>query len=209
MPEVIERTIYTLAELEGKARDAALETLSGWAVDYDWWEDVIDCFVETTEDEDVITIARKTASTVGGRTITEPQVHFSGFWSQGDGASFAGTVDVAAYLKLTKQAGKKRSLYNWAVEQGASFRIVTSGRYSHEYTMTVDCDYNDLNYLPEGKALDQVEGLEDEILEWARDKARKLYKELEEEYEYRTHEDQLIENAEANDYRFYEDGEVV
>lgn len=212
MPETITRTYeaYTIDELDGTARDNAMQTLALWAVeDYEWWDSTIENFVETVETEGVIEIATRNGRTVGGRTYTDPCVFFSGFWSQGDGASFAGKVDVAAYLKLTKQAGKKRALYNWAIDQGCGIRIKTTGNYSHEYSMYVDCDYNDFHYTPDGKATEQAAGLEDEILEWARDKARQLYKDLEAEYEYLTSEEVLLENAQANGYRFDDRGKPL
>lgn len=209
MPETITRTYeaYKIDELEGSARDNAMQTLARWAVeDYEWWNSTIENFVETVETEGVIEIETRNGRTVAGRTYTDPCVFFSGFWAQGDGASFAGKVDVAAYLKLTKQAGKKRALYNWAVDQGCGFRIRTSGSYSHEYSMYVDCDYNDFHYTPDGKATEQAAGLEEEILGWARDKARQLYKDLEAEYEYLTSEEVLLENAHANGYLFDDRG---
>lgn len=212
MPETLTRTYeaYKIDELEGSARDNAMQTLARWAVeDYEWWESTIEYFVETVEAEGVITVDVRTSRKGGMTKFTEPCVFFSGFWSQGDGACFAGKVDVAAYLKLTKQAGKKRALYNWAVDQGCGIRIKTKGGYSHEYSMYVDCDYNDFHYTPDGKATEQAAGLEDEILEWARDKARKLYKDLEAEYEYLTSEEVLLENAHANGYLFDDRGKPL
>lgn len=119
-------------------------------------------------------------------------VHYSGFWSQGDGASFEGNyrfkagsvAAIKAHAPLDKelhaiaarlQAAQRKCFY------AATARITTSGHYSHEYTMQFDCEYDEFgdrerdHYHPDA---------ENEIRESMRSLARWLYRQLESAYEY-------------------------
>lgn len=82
---------------------------------------------------------------------------FSGFWSQGDGASFTAKH-----------------------ERGDIYRI---GRYYHENSMCIDSDDKDL-------------------LNDAKNIARRLYKDLEKTYDYMTSDEAVSETLVANDYEF-------
>jgi hypothetical protein len=78
MPRTIEKTVtlFTFDELEGHAKDRALETLRRFATGDSFWHEGI------TEGD-----AKECAKLAG---FDIDRVMFTGFWSQGDGACFEG-----------------------------------------------------------------------------------------------------------------------
>lgn len=87
MPRTITKTVYVFKELldpnkEGKVNQKAVERARSWlqeaATDFDWHSCVID-FWETALEQ------------IG---FENAEIAFSGFWSQGDGASFIANVDL-------------------------------------------------------------------------------------------------------------------
>lgn len=83
MPEIKEITVYTFDELEGRAKEKARQWLVDAALDSDWWECV---YADAKEDGDK-------------RGFEIEDIRFSGFWSQGDGASWTGSVNVARFVE--------------------------------------------------------------------------------------------------------------
>lgn len=77
-----EQTEFTYEELSPKAKEKALEW---WAStqDHDWW----DCTYEHAKED----------GKEKGFDIED--IRFSGFWSQGDGASWTGRVDLKQFLE--------------------------------------------------------------------------------------------------------------
>lgn len=187
------KTVYKLEELTGRGRENALQKLGEFATsDSFWYESVV---------EDAKTIA----ALMG---IEIKDVNFSGFWSQGDGASFTGSY---AWRSGSVQAVKEHAPQDETLHAIAAalqkvqapnfYRLTASiahrGHYSHEYCMAIDVD----GVL----VADAEETLKDTL----RDYARWIYRQLEKEYEYRTSEEALIEDANANEYEFTEDGQLA
>jgi hypothetical protein len=190
----IETTVYKYDELP---TDAAKERAREWwlrdGLNYDWYDSVY---------EDA-----KAIGAILGFTID--RISFSGFYSQGDGASFVGSYYYApgwrkrlkAYAPLdedvrtigeTLQAIQKRNRYGLRATIGAM------GQYSHEGTMKATVEDADGREVP---------GDDDAaILECARDFARWIYKQLEAEHEYLTGEESVSETLRANEYEFTADG---
>lgn len=100
MPKTITKIVYAFKELldlnkEGKVTPKAIERARSWlreaATDFDWHSCVLD-FWEHSLDQ------------IG---FENAEIAFSGFWSQGDGASFTATVDLeklVAFLGDTIEA---------------------------------------------------------------------------------------------------------
>lgn len=234
MPKKIEVTVYTFKELlelkNEKAIERAREKLREWATSHDWYE-------YTYEEW------KKILEAIG---FTSPEIQFSGFWSQGDGASFTSGVDVAKVLsfmttEFTPTEGvmgeTERDWLNYVCHElresyydiryaelnnpelldylGASVER-TSHHYSHSNTCSVEGDdriwsYCDNNELPEERRT-HLERLFGEFIK-DMEKLRKslselIYKALEADYEGRTSDEALIEDSEANEYEFEEDGSV-
>ena len=158
MPEVICTTVYQFPELS----DAAKEKARNWYRDFgpqdDWWDAVYEDFERVCE---ILGIRLKTTSVrlMGGGTRAKPCIWFSGFWSQGDGASFEGywshakgaAARIRDYAPTDAtlhgiadrlQAIQRRNFYQLAAE------VSHRGRYYHEYTMSVDVTRDSATWQP-------------------------------------------------------------
>ena len=99
MPRIVETTVFTIDELS----DATKENARIWYRDqglHDEWYDFIYEDFETICGILGITLATTPVRLYGGGTRDKPQIFWSGFSFQGDGASFAG------YYSHAKGAGR-------------------------------------------------------------------------------------------------------
>lgn len=180
-------------ELIEKYRDFNVEHI-------EWWDCVYDDFREDME---------KAGIHVG-------DMSFSGFWSQGDGASFTGYINDN---KLFFEQHKLTDSYPWLTKllsHDGGFVLTierTSHHYVHEYTVGVDLSYADNFYhvLPDDGVRAAVieqwnEHLEaeynticDAVTDIIRDYCRDLYRRLEEEYNYLTSDEAVWEAIVANE----------
>lgn len=206
---VITQTVYNFDELSDAAKEKAR----------DWYrmslEFSADCVID-----DAVTIAdlfgldlrmRRVITTDGGYRY-EPSVYYSGFSSQGDGASFSGRYkykrgglaavrshaprDTEVHLIVQRLTALQRKYFYClaaTVRQG--------GRYSHEMTMNIDVHHLDDRDVTE----DDAEALRDCL----RDYARWIYRQLENEYEYQMSNEVVGENLQIGGYEFDEDGNTV
>ena len=180
-----EYKIYEFKELSKEAQEAVIEKFNDINTDHEWYQFTYEDQMERLE-------------TMGYSDI---EINFSGFWSQGDGASFTAHVDLEKWLKAHKLSSKYRALYNRANEFSCNI-VRISSRYSHENT--VDTDLN--GYSESEKANTQADEVEKLILESTREEARAIYKMLETDYDYLTSREAIIDTIEANDWRFLADG---
>lgn len=196
MPRIREQTVYTIQELTGEARSRALQKLAEWNTSHDWWDYTVDD-------------AKRMGAILG---IQIDDVRFSGFSSQGDGASFVGSYRYAngSRKAIRREAPQDTELHRIAdkladIERRNFYRLtatVTERRgahYAHEYTVDVETD--------DGR--DDDTGDKGTLADTLRDFMRWVYKQLEQEYEYQTSEQACIESADANEYEFDESGCVV
>jgi hypothetical protein len=75
-----EKDTYTFEELPAESQKKAIEKNDDINVDYNWWEDSINLFCEDMWE-------------LYGVDVESKDVQFTGFYSQGDGASFTGEVE--------------------------------------------------------------------------------------------------------------------
>lgn len=184
-------------------RDELLEKHRNTNVEFDWWDAVYEQFTEQLK-EIGVQVAYCSKRTHNDRTYNEPQIFFSGFWSQGDGACFAG--EVCDWNKLLTAMGEDRFI-PFATEEGWNFGCTAGGRYCHSGTM----DFEGEMHLPEnpfdedqellqyeawkvGKLTDEdTDGLYERLKTKFKDLADDLYRRLEEEHDYQTSDEQVIE----------------
>ena len=140
----------------------------------------------------------------------KPCIWYSGFWSQGDGACFEGTWRYrAGCVKAVKDyAPQDTELHDIAkalrdasrkVFYTARARVVHSGRYCHECSVSIDIE----------SEKGDPESVENDIAEALRDFMCWIYRSLEKEWDYQNSDECVAENIEANDYDFDADGEIV
>lgn len=181
---LIQKTVaaYEFHELTGDGKAAVLSWYAGTLDSY-WFESVYD---------DYKTVA-------GFLGLRDVQPRFTGFWSQGDGASFTASYSYkpGGLSELIKYAPQDSELHAIgraivAIQRRAFYRIdgqvTTWGRYSHEYTMRFE---------------------NDDLLECFRRLARWLYAALESAYEYETSAENVAAACEANEWEFDARGVLI
>lgn len=200
MPQTIETIVYSFDELSDQAKENARDWLRGrdWYPYSDWHDSVIDW-------------AKEAGAIIG---IDVGQVYFSGFWSQGDGASFDGTYHYrkGAMAAIRKEYPNETRLHDIARELQAIQRrnfyalsagITQRGYYCHEHTIRVNVEDARDNY---GYCRD--ESAESDMTEAMRDFARWIYATLEREYDWLMSDEQIDECLITNEYQFTEDGKA-
>lgn len=185
--------VYEFDELSELAKETALDNLRDINVDYDGWSD-------TELDE-----AKERLQELG---FEDAKIYFSGFWSQGDGASFTCTINLEKWCKRNKKARLFKKALNAYSDGYAKIAITKSGHYEHEYTMQIDIE----NWTPDEKfdAVDeQLFAIGEWAIEEARKEARKIYDTLRNSYVYLTSDEAIKETIETNGYEFTEEGKLV
>jgi len=195
--------IYTFDELSDDAKEKAREWWRSGGLDYDWYAHIFSDFVTIFE--------------ILGFDVIESNIHFSGFWSQGDGASFTGsykynkgsTKKIRDYapqdnalheIADTLQALQKRNFYGlW----GNIERCSTS-HYVHENTISCSEAYRD-----SGNYQDATSDAQDTLTDCARDLCHRLYARLKKEYDWINSNKQVDESIKCNEYEFTVTGEIA
>jgi hypothetical protein len=192
--------VYQYDELN----DAAKEQARAWYTDHDHgFEFDYDCVYED---------AKRLAGLIG---IRIKDISFSGFWSQGDGASFIGSYswETGGVKALKAEAPNETELHRIAkdlqkIQAKRFYRIraeITRGHLSNHYSHanTVDIavfDRPDTDWETDNR------DMADDIAELLRDFMQWIYAALEREYDFQVSEEAVSENIRGNDYEFYEDG---
>jgi hypothetical protein len=211
MAEVIETTVYSLEELSDEAKEKARDWYRQGAFDDDWYWAVCSDF-EQICDILGISLATVPVRLFGGGTRRKPCMWFSGFASQGDGASFEGDYSYArgSACAIRGYAPKDKELHRiadalraiqWSNFFQLSARVTHRGRYYHEHSMEIGVERDSPFYQP------MTANAEDEISEALRDLARWLYGKLEDEHDYLTSDEVVDAAITANGYSFTENGE--
>jgi len=179
---------YSFGELAKDVQAKVIDDNRNFNTDDDYWfEWIVDDEKEALDKEG----------------YTDAEIFFSGFSSQGDGASFTCHVDLEKWLANSKLKTKYKSIID-----KADYEIEKGGNYEHEYTMGIDLTgYYDMDEKQEKLANE----LADIILEDAREHARAIYHRLENEYnEYyeQASDEAVIDALERNDDEFTADGKI-
>ena len=149
--------------------------------------------------------------------IEVKDMNFSGFWSQGDGASFTGhVVDNKAFLQAHDISEDDYPAIHRLLAYDGGFSIdITrnSSRYVHENTVSAEIVAADgfVHILPSDDFRDHIisqwdeelmleyDRLQKEVTGIIRDYCRQLYKSLEDEYDYLTSDEVVWEAIVANE----------
>lgn len=196
----IETQAFKFSELSEKAKEKAIEQ---YRASFDF----------SFHSEFAIDDAKTIAALFG---MDIEKVYYSGFWSQGDGASFFGDyrykagalAAVKAYAPEDKELhGIVKRLQDVQRKRfyGISCRILQRGNYHvHEYTMLVDEIFINGNrvYFDTGD-------IENEVIDCLRDYARWIYKNLKSDYEFQTSPEEIAEYFNQSETEFTVDGESI
>jgi len=191
---------------------------------HDWWDGTI---------EDAVTQGEERGFNISTNNSGRTSFYFSGFCSQGDGASWEGTIDVPKWVEWAKANGGAPFTdmqLLWMQEAwrndflGTELLVTARGSYSHSGTMRIDydleCGEEHVPEVQEGvfKGMDaetfviefrKLVGseIEEEVFRAAQAFADDYYKILEEEHDYLTSEECFIEQMQ--DIEYDEEGEEI
>ena len=196
--KTITANTYTFSELSDKAKDKARQYHHDAYMSDGFWH------------ECTIGDAKEVGKILG---FDIDKIYFSGFWSQGDGASWAGGYEYAkgAPAAVASYTGNDVELVRIAkglqdIQRRHFYKLVASvsrtGYYSHAHTMRADVEDRTDPYR-------DVSDAEEALLELFRDFADWIYKNLEKEYDYQTSDEAIAEAFDANGVTFDADGNIV
>lgn len=189
--------LYKFEELSDEVQNKLIEKNRDVLVQYgDWYHPVLDGFCEDMSE--------------AGHDIDVRDISFSGFCSQGDGASFTTKNGSISLRSLLKELGvKMKDLprgFGKEIKQGLmTIDIVRwDNRYSHQNTVSVD-----LNYDGEDEKISQAFfELEDKFESQLREYMIDLYNKLEKYYNELTTDEAVKEELIEIEDEYRETGEV-
>jgi len=204
--------VFLFGELSDEAKQVAIENARhSYIADSDYKYNVF---------EDAIAIAA-----LFGLDIDEDNILYSGFSSQGDGASYTGNYCyVAGALDKVKSYAPQDTNLHSIVEKleqlqekfnrELTVRITRSrnSNYVHAYTMDFDLDYPNMNesFYPED--MKRADAIDNEIEKPFIDFANWIYGQLQSAYEYEQSDehiaDMLDNSASFEDIEYTENGKV-
>lgn len=212
-----ETKLYTYAELSDSAKEKARDWYrNASAGDNFFAEHITDEFHETLKAFGFDPFETWRGNVKPGKRST---VAWSGFWNQGDGASFSGSwrasdfapdalladrpLPVPAkpgYVNGNEEVHRIAAELRACVDAGMTFASIEAKR---GFFMSMDshCMAEDTEdaCAPNGAC--------ERFIEAARDLATGFYRALEAEYEYQNSDECVAESIEANGYEFTEEGE--
>jgi hypothetical protein len=221
MSKTIEVEVFKYDELSDSAKQKAREWyLEG--MDYEWWEGVYEMAKEDGKEK--------------GFYIDK--IFFSGFCSQGDGASWTGQVDVRQWLEENCSDSIGLSAWCQLIQEGVVSKFVkvdaNNAHYCHESTMQFS-DIEDDGFMEDAFPLvlpsifqgmsianlfdiiatdtacpyKGVDEITQAITESGKDYARDIYQRLREEYEYLCSDEMMLDHFDCNDYHFTNEGALA
>ncbi len=224
LSESEEEGSYSFEELSPEAQENALEKYININIDYTGWEDGV---TERFKEE---------MSEIG---IDDIKISFSGFQSQGDGASF--TSEDIDTRKLFNAVGIRSNnalimeVYNEKTkEENKDFfdlldtlevigQLERNRIKPEEIGVTIErtdsryVHYNTVRakveILEEPDEWEEPRGfteeLESKVTEYIRELCKDLYRNLENKYDHLTSDESIKETLMDNDYRFNEEGKII
>ena len=199
MPEQIQITLFSFDELSEDAQQRVIEGLR------DRHEPYYDVIYED--------FALQLSEKYGGELDPE-EITWSGFWSQGDGASFICNFDSEVLLPILKEELNEEqvSLLEEINAEIDCASIRTGYQYAHENTVRgkVSIYYSDVYYDRMVEINEVHHIIEDKLTEIIREECRNLYKQLESFYDQEMEAERLIEEIKEcyPGYCFREDGTI-
>jgi len=179
----------TIKQLLKRDRTIAMEVIEKYRecnIYCDWFNPTIENFCEVMEKS--------------GFEIDPQDVSFRGFWSQGDGASFVGSINALDFLRTNRKLTQFPKVVR-AMREGKIEEIVAISRATHQYchentTYVEDFEtYDEITSMCEDELEELQDYLEEKRKEWSQD----LYKTLEDEYNSLTSNEAVIEFLTENE----------
>jgi len=187
--------LYSFDELQPEAQQRAVDKLGDINVDFNWYEDELDYWKEKLSEYG----------------FGYPEIYFSGFGSQGDGACFEfNGVDIDkiwSHYVRTGQIKHEESIKTYLREYHHFKSRTINSRYSHERTREVDCECYCRHEYPHLDA--ERQKFESWLEEFRLERCREIYRCLETEYFDLISPEAVIDTIKANEYEFTEEGLIA
>lgn len=201
--------LYTYTELSPEAQQKVIERRQQAAGEWFDGKDSVYEDAATIADLFGLDINTRTGRNGKGETTYSPNIYYSGFWSQGDGACFEGSYHYkkGSVKAIKDYAPQDETLHQIALDlqhaQTANFYRVTatikhSGHYYHSGCMSIDLENSENRY--------QEIKNEDDFIQAFRDFADWIYNQLEKAYDYETSEENARDYLENDDQEYTADG---
>ena len=199
MAEQVQITLFTFDELSEESQQRVIEPFrEAFEPDYDV---IYEDFIERMKEK-------------YGALLKTEEITWSGFWSQGDGASFICDFDTEALLPILKEELNEEQV-TLLEELDADIdcaSIRTGHQYSHENTVRgkVSIYYSDAYYDRMVQINEIHDILENKLTEIIREESRSLYRQLEDFYDQEMEDESLIEEIKQcyPGCNFREDGTI-
>ena len=141
----------------------------------------------------------------------DPSICFTGFSSQGDGASFTADIDIKlaaqkSELFTVREINLLYTLWNYGLIEAGIKRITY--RYYHENTTALEC-YDGQLQISWTHIKKVVNKLWKYLEKIRYNLSKEIFKDLETEYNYLTDETTILETLKINEYEFYENGSII
>lgn len=203
--ESVEVKTYTFSELPPEVQERLVEEEKSYIANNpsDWWSDpIIEGFHEEME----------------AAGLSDVEVEWSGFWSQGDGASFKAKVRGYEDTKKFVRETLGLTVLDEVLENIYISINRISTRYSHANTMEgsveIDGDEEVEKDMGTGMIITidvtaSLETIQDAVTDWARARANKLYDDLESAYNEQFEDSNVINDLIANAHQYDEEGNIL
>lgn len=216
--EVEELTKFKFEQLSSEAQEKAVDSNRDWDVYDNWWDYTYEDAVRMGA---LMGIAISTSTRTSARNCKykETNISFSGFSSQGDGASWTGRYDFKPdaieaieaecsddeLIRIATELTELQTKTLFCDQASFSAVVTTSGRYSHSGTMDIEVSYVDAK----DDCVDVDNDAEKAITQLMRDFADWIYSSLEAEHDHLTSDEHIRERLTKSDHLFDEDGSMI
>lgn len=184
-------TVYTIDELSADVQKKVVELNYDIELQDEWYQFIYENWNEQLTE----------------KGYSDINIRFSGFGSQGEGASFTANVDVINFMKRYKLANKYRALFNAAKNGDAKIQIVRQRIYQYANPSTIyACEYCDHLTDKEQEQINEVLNL---VTEEARSLSHAIHEDLQKEFDYLTSDERVMEALRRNKCYFSKTGKPI
>lgn len=168
-------TCQFFKDLSDEDKQKVMEKYHDWFTSGEWWDYIYMEFKESMLEHHIHVDLSKT--------------HFSGFYSQGDGAAFEASLDLDAWLNdVPVTYRKEAAILRKAIDEYIYVNTEIGNRTNHYYNQYGFIEITSWGTYPDEEAqsiiLSACEELSDYLNEFCKEKAKELYRTLGTEYDY-------------------------
>lgn len=188
--DTVHTKVYTFKELDQAGKDKAIEDQREFI--FETW--------------DATWIIEDETARLESMGYSDPDISYSGFNSQGDGASFTcRSIDLWSWITFKKLCTVYKPLKKY-IESGELTGSIdrTNNHYSH--SRTVAASISDDMPGASVKLCDLINRLEKTIDQDCETQSDQIYKALESAWDYELEDKSIIETIQMNGYEYYSDG---